>query len=127
MILGIGSDLVRIQRIRTAMERFGERFLQRIYSPQELAFCQVRQDPAPCLAKRFAAKEAFVKALGSGFRDGIWFRDVEVVNDAFGRPCLAIHGPAATRMTRIGITHIHLSISDESGFALAFVVVEKMD
>ncbi|MBF0177453.1 MAG: holo-ACP synthase [Magnetococcales bacterium] len=124
MIIGIGADLVDIQRIRKIVDRFGDRFLKRIYSPKELAFCQKRHDPSPCLAKRFAAKEAFVKALGTGCRDGIWFGDVELLNDAAGRPYLVINGQAALHLTRLGVTSTHVSISDEGGFALAFVVME---
>ncbi|MBF0152256.1 MAG: holo-ACP synthase [Magnetococcales bacterium] len=127
MIVGVGTDLVTIQRIRTAVDRFGARFLERLYSPREVALCWQRRDPVPCLAKRFAAKEAFVKALGTGFRQGIWFRDVEVLPDDLGRPRLVISGCAARQLERFGMTRTHLSLSDEGGHALAFVVVEGVD
>ncbi|MBF0623889.1 MAG: holo-ACP synthase [Magnetococcales bacterium] len=124
MILGIGTDLVRIERLASALERFGERFTIRIFTAAEIAHCRNRP---PCLAKRFAAKEAFAKALGTGFRDGIWFREIGVEHDALERPALIVSGNAARQMSRLGVTRAHLSLSDEEGFALAMVILEGND
>ncbi|MBF0416798.1 MAG: holo-ACP synthase [Magnetococcales bacterium] len=131
MILGIGTDLVEIARIRQAMVRFPERFVSRIFTEAELSACARRQEVS-CLAKRFAAKEALAKALGSGMRDGVWFTGMEVVNDALGRPAMRVSGETARQLVglqeRVGAREvvIHLSLADEGGFALAHVVLEGL-
>ncbi|MBF0370917.1 MAG: holo-ACP synthase [Magnetococcales bacterium] len=125
MIVGIGSDLVRVERLEKAFGRFGERFARRIFTPAEQACCNERGDRFSCYAKRFAAKEALVKALGQGMREGIWFLDVEVENNSLGQPRLNITGEAGRRIEALGGVTTHVSLSDDSGFALAFVVLEK--
>ncbi|MBF0425169.1 MAG: holo-ACP synthase [Magnetococcales bacterium] len=125
MIVGIGTDAVDVRRIRNLVDRFGRRFLERTFTPAELALCRRHSDPAPCLAKRFAAKEALVKALGCGFRGGIRLHDVEALRDEAGRPRLVMHGAAARRAEQLAVSHTHLTLSDEGELALAFVVVES--
>lgn len=124
MILGIGTDVVRIDRLERAMQRFGQRFLDRLFTPEEQTRCSSHVRPAACFAKRFAAKEALVKALGTGFRDGLWFTDITVENDAAGRPALRLSGPVAQALAAHGEVRTHLSLSDELDLAMAFVVLE---
>ncbi|MBF0382268.1 MAG: holo-ACP synthase [Magnetococcales bacterium] len=125
MIIGVGTDLVEISRLQNSIDRFGQRFIDRIFSPIEHDYCIARSDLASCLAKRFAAKEAFVKALGTGMREGVWFRDVTVTNNCYGSPSILISGQAAKRLEKMEPFNIHLSLSDEGGFAQAFVIIEK--
>ena len=127
MIVGLGSDLVRIDRLQRALDRFGEGFARRVFTSGERLACEKRSGRAACYAKRFAAKEALVKALGTGMRGGIWFRDVEVLNDGLGRPFLTVTGAARARMDAMGPVTAHLSLSDEGGFALAFVILERRE
>ncbi|MBF0342133.1 MAG: holo-ACP synthase [Magnetococcales bacterium] len=131
MILGVGTDLVAIDRIAQAMRRFPDRFMERVLTPAEIRWCMGRQAmTAACCAKRFAAKEALVKALGTGMRGGIWFTEMELDNDPLGRPSMTLHGAAARRAEELAAIHgmeevvIHLSLADEGGFALAHVVLE---
>ncbi|QQR69518.1 MAG: holo-ACP synthase [Alphaproteobacteria bacterium] len=127
MILGIGTDLVDIDRIERMLERYGPRFAQRLFTAHERQRAQANARPAAIYAKRFAAKEAVVKALGTGFRQGISWQDIEVVEDDLGKPLLRLHGKAAQHLDRIHLEsnkYIHLSLSDEPPYALAFVVIE---
>lgn len=124
MIVGVGTDLVEISRLEKAITRHGDRFVQRIFSPEEQKTCTTKANQPSCFAKRFAAKEAFVKALGTGMREGIWFRDIVVSNDSLGKPLLHISGESRKRMQTFGPMAIHLSLSDDGNFALAFVVLE---
>src|SRR5271167_3326197 len=101
MIIGIGSDIVDIRRIEHTIERFGERFLERIYTAAERRKAESRTAAAATYAKRFAAKEACAKALGTGFRAGVFFRDLGVVNLPSGRPTMALTGGAARRLVAI--------------------------
>ena len=127
MIIGIGSDIVDIRRIEQTIERFGERFLDRIYTPAERRKAESRTAAAATYAKRFAAKEACAKALGTGFRQGVFFRDLGVVNLPGGKPTLALTGGAAQRLAEItpaGMTaQIDLTLSDEYPLAQAFVII----
>jgi holo-[acyl-carrier protein] synthase len=126
MIYGIGIDLVKTARLAAAIERFGERFLTRVFTPQEIAYCQGRRHRDSAFALRFAAKEAFSKALGVGLRQhGIRWREVEVVPNPLGKPELQVTGRAADLCTQAGITHMHLSLTDENDQALAVVILEK--
>ena len=124
MIAGIGSDLVEIDRIRTALARHGERFARRILSPAEWPDWASAHDPARLLAKRFAAKEAAAKALGTGFAQGVAFHTLEILSDAAGRPALTLHGPALARAEALGATSWHVSISHSRDTAAAVVVLE---
>jgi holo-[acyl-carrier protein] synthase len=127
MILGIGSDLIDIDRIARTIERFGDRFIQRIYTPVEIARAERRADRIATYAKRYAAKEACAKALGTGFRRGVFWRDLGVVNLPGGRPSFALTGGAKARLDAItppGMTaRIDLSITDEHPLAQATVII----
>ena len=126
MIYGIGVDLVKVERVAAALERHGDRFLNRIFTSQEIKHCRGKVRAASMLAMRFAAKEAFSKALGVGLRkDGIRWREVEVVPNPMGKPEFAISGRAAQLCAEIGITGMHLTLTDEAEMALAVVVLEK--
>jgi holo-[acyl-carrier protein] synthase len=122
---GIGVDLVEIARVAAIHERFGARFAERVLGPLERAALAAERRPARFLAMRFAAKEAFVKALGTGFRHGIALHEIEVHKDPEGRPSLTLSGCAAKEAARRGAGPAHLSLSDEAGHALAFVVLER--
>ncbi|HEY3799627.1 MAG TPA: holo-ACP synthase [Caulobacteraceae bacterium] len=130
MIIGLGSDLADIRRIEATLERFGERFVNRIFTDVERARSDRKQDRAASYAKRFAAKEACAKALGTGLRAGVFWRDMGVVNARSGAPTLKLTGGAAKRLTALtppGLEpHIHLSLTDDHPYALAFVVIEAL-
>jgi holo-[acyl-carrier protein] synthase len=127
MIYGIGVDLVKVDRLKAAIERYGERFLNRVFTPREIAYCQGRaRGSASAFALRFAAKEAFSKALGVGLRqNGIRWRDVEVTPNPLGKPEISVTGRAADLCATAGITAAHLSLTDENDQALAVVILEK--
>ena len=122
-VIGIGTDLVEIDRIRRAIEAHGERFIQRILTVAERAPMHNAADPAALLARRFAAKEAAVKALGCGIGAEAGFHELVIEHDAAGAPQLVFTGNAAERAQRLGVTQTHLSISDERDYALAFVIL----
>lgn len=128
MILGIGSDLCDIRRIERSLARFGTRFTERVFTPGEQAKSDGRATRAPSYARRFAAKEACSKALGTGLRAGVFWRDMEVVNLPGGRPSLRLTGGAAARLARMmpegHEAVIHVSLTDDPPMALAFVVIE---
>lgn len=124
MIRGIGVDIVKVDRIEQAVERWGYRFLKRIFTPAEIERCQQRARPAQCLALRFAAKEAFAKALGLGMRKGLRWRDIEVVHDHLGKPDLLLHNQAQRLLEAVEASRTWLSLSDERESALAVVVLE---
>ena len=125
MIVGTGIDLCEIARIQRATEVHGERFLQRIYTGAERAYCQrKRHTAAESLAARFAAKEAGAKALGTGIARGVGWQDIEVTHLSGGRPTLLLHGRAAARAATLGVTAVHLSLSHGRDLAVASVVLE---
>jgi holo-[acyl-carrier protein] synthase len=124
MIRGVGVDIVKVDRIEQAVERWGYRFLKRIFTAAEIERCQQRARPAQCLALRFAAKEAFVKALGLGMRKGLRWRDIEVVHDHLGKPDLLLHNQAQRLLEAMEASRTWLSLSDERESALAVVVLE---
>ena len=128
MIVGIGSDIIDIRRIEKSLERFGERFVRHVFTEIERARAERRAGPAATYAKRFAAKEACAKALGTGMRRGVFWRDMGVVNVRSGQPTLALTGGAATRLAEITppghACVLHLTLSDEPPYAQAFVVIE---
>ncbi|WP_274629470.1 holo-ACP synthase [Arvimicrobium flavum] len=130
MILGIGSDLIDIRRIEKALERHGERFLARVYTPVERAKSDRRAQRAASYAKRFAAKEACAKALGTGMSDGVFWREMGVVNLPGGKPTMHLTGGAAARLERmLPAKHravIHLTITDDFPLAQAFVIIEAL-
>ncbi len=127
-VIGLGSDLCSITRIEASIDRFGQRFLDRIFTPVEQAKANRRPlTRAATYAKRFAAKEAAAKALGTGFRQGVFFRDIGVVNEPSGRPTLALTGGAAARLAAIvpagHKADIHLSLTDDHPWAQAIVLI----
>ncbi len=131
MIIGLGSDLCNIDRIANSLDRFGERFENRVFTEAERA--KARRRPytiAGTYAKRFAAKEAFSKAVGTGFRRGVFMKDIGVVNAPSGAPTLALFGGAAKRLEEITPAghdaHIHLTLTDDHPWAQAFVVIEAL-
>ncbi len=128
MILGVGIDHVDAGRISELIERFGERGERRLFTEQELARCADRPDPAECLAARFAAKEAFVKAIGTGLR-GMRWTDIEIRGSEGEPPQLVLHGGARAAFDRMvgnpGDGHIHVSLTHEAGSAMAVVVLES--
>jgi len=124
LIAGIGVDIVNIDRIEAALLRFGDRFSQRILGTMELVEFSQHAQPARFLAKRFAAKEATAKALGSGFRAGLKLSDIQVTHDALGKPLLHLSGQAAVLADAHALCASHLSLSDETNQVVAFVVLE---
>lgn len=124
MIYGIGVDLVRIPRIKEAVERWGDRFTDRVYTEREKDFCLGRSNRTRCWAMRFAAKEAFSKAIGFGMRQGIRWRDIEVEHNVYGRPGLILHGRALAACREAGIRGNFLTLTDEGEYAVAVVVLE---
>ncbi len=127
MIIGLGSDLVDVRRIAQSIERYGERFLTRIYTPVERAKAEKRANRVETYAKRFAAKEACSKALGTGFRSGVFWRDMGVVNLASGRPTIQLTGGALKRLQEITPpgcdARIDISLTDEGPSAQAIVII----
>lgn len=123
-IFGVGIDLVRVDRIRQSLERWGSRFENRVFTPGELAACEGRVNRARCLASRFAAKEAFVKALGTGMRPPLRWRDVEVRNNALGRPEIVLSEAAREYCLAQGAARWHVSLTDEGDYSAAVVVLE---
>jgi holo-[acyl-carrier protein] synthase len=130
MIVGIGSDLIDIRRIEKTLDRYGERFIDRIFTPVEIRKSEGRRQRAASYAKRFAAKEACAKALGTGLRAGVFWRDMGVVNAMSGKPTMKLTGGAARRLAALvpaGFRpEIHVTITDDFPLAQAFVVIEAV-
>ena len=125
-MIGLGSDLIDIRRIENALSKFGDRFKKRIFTENEIKKCEGRKESAACYAKRFAAKEAAAKALGTGFRDGVFWRDLEVTNLPSGKPTIAFHGNSQLRLKKIvrdKEPDISLTITDEFPYAQAIVTI----
>ncbi len=127
MILGQGIDIVQISRMTSGLERFGEPFAKRLLSSSEWRDYQRAPRPEAFLAKRFAAKEAFAKALGTGFRKGLSFRQISIVHDDLGVPGFSLSGQAQNLMKQHAGALLHLSISDEREYAVALVTLESGD
>jgi holo-[acyl-carrier protein] synthase len=125
MIYGIGVDLVNIGRMERVIKKWGDRFIQKVFTPAEIEICRKRMSPAPAFSMRFAAKEAFSKAMGTGMKKGVRWRDIEVFHYPGGRPGLRLHGRASERCREENITGFHLSMSDEGEYGAAMVVLEK--
>ena len=125
MIHGIGTDIVEYPRIKALWARYGERFAERLLSESELPELGAHADPARFLAKRFAAKEAFAKAVGSGMRHPVALQRIGVTHDGLGKPVLQFDETLRTYLAQLGINGHHLSISDERDFIVAFVVLES--
>jgi len=125
MVVGLGIDLVEVDRVGRSAERFGDRFLRRVFHPRELE--QSRGDRVQYLAARFAVKEAAFKALGTGWSAGVRWVDVEVQNLRSGKPILLLHGEAAARAGRLGARRAHVSISHTAAHAAAVVILETAE
>ncbi len=125
MIVGSGVDLCEVSRIEAAIVRHGRRFLERIYTDREIAYAERKANLHERYAARFAAKEAGMKALGTGWRGGVRWRDFEVINLPSGRPTLAFHGKAAEYAGKLGVSNISLSITHTAFQAMAIVILEK--
>ena len=120
-MLTTGVDIIEIPRIKRVLDRYGQRFLNRVFTPDEIAYCRGR---APNLAGRFAAKEAAMKALGTGVR-GVSWKDIEVIRSDSGAPSLRFHGRAEKRAERLQMSEMSLSISHSREYAVAFVVAQR--
>ena len=120
-MLTTGVDIIEIPRVGRVLERYGRRFLERVFTPGEIAYCRERP---PNLAARFAAKEATMKALGTGTR-GVGWKDIEVVRHESGAPSIKLHGRAERRAQRLGVQEVALSLSHSREYAVAFVVVRR--
>ncbi|MBT5187178.1 MAG: holo-ACP synthase [Kordiimonadaceae bacterium] len=129
-IIGLGNDLVNINRIEKSISRFDGRFIKRVYTDVEINYCTSKGNKAANFAKRFAAKEACSKALGTGFAEGVYWKDMGVVNDAFGKPTLKLTGGALAKvneLTPAGMRHqIDLTITDEHPMAQAVVIITAL-
>ena len=124
MIVGTGIDIAEVPRIRRAIERFGKRFIQRIFTSGEIRYCDAKANRVERYAARFAAKEAAMKALGTGWNYGVRWRDCEVVRMPGGRPTMNFHGKAAEVAVRLGVKHAALSLTHTAEQAIAQVILE---
>lgn len=124
MVLGLGIDVVEVKRLAGALRRHGERFARRVFTDRELGACDRRADRLQALAARFAAKEACLKALGTGWSRGLAFRQVEVIRASSGKPELHLHGPAADAASRLGVEKVHVSLTHQPATAAAVVILE---
>jgi holo-[acyl-carrier protein] synthase len=125
MIVGTGIDIAEVPRIRQSIERFGQRFLQRIYTAGEMRYCDAKANRVERYAARFAAKEAAMKALGTGWNHGVRWRDCEVIRLPGGRPSMTFHGKAAEFAAKLGVKNTALSISHTEQQAIAQVILES--
>ena len=125
MIVGTGVDLAEVPRIRASVERFGDKFVHRIYTPREIAYVERKANRFERYAARFAAKEAGMKALGTGWRRGVRWQDFEVINLPSGRPTLHLHGAAQRIAEQLGVKNISLSITHTAETGLAYVIFEN--
>ena len=124
MILGTGVDLAEVPRIKASIERYGEKFIRRIYTPAEIAYVERKANKYQRYAARFAAKEAGMKAIGTGWRRGVTWQDFEVANLPSGKPTLLLHGVAADFAGKLGVKNISLSITHTAELGMAHVILE---
>ena len=122
--MGIGTDLAEVARIRRSREQYGERFLRRVYTERERSYALSKANWAERLAARFAAKEAGMKAIGTGWSDGVGWQDLEVINEPSGRPTLRLHGAAERVAAQMGVARVSLSMTHTSETAMAVVILE---
>ncbi|MBI3017582.1 MAG: holo-ACP synthase [Deltaproteobacteria bacterium] len=125
MIVGHGIDIVEVKRVRMMLRKFGKRFLDKIFTPEEQKYCHSKANPSLHFASRFAAKEACLKALQTGFSQGMYFKDISVVTKASGAPLLKLTGQVLKRAKKMGAKHFFVSLSDESSLAMASVILTK--
>ena len=124
MVLGLGTDLIETRRVQQSIDRFGERFLERIFTAGEIAYCMRKKNSAESFAARFAAKEAGAKALGTGISRGVTWKEFEVKREASGRPSLLLTGRAEELAKAMGVRRVQLSLTHSRELALAVVVAE---
>jgi holo-[acyl-carrier protein] synthase len=124
MIVGTGIDIVEVPRVGQSIQRFGERFLNRVFTAAEIRYCETKANHVERFAARFAAKEAAMKAIGTGLRGGITWKDFEVGREPGGRPTILLHGKAAQVAEKLGVRRSHLSVSHTEEHAVAYVVME---
>jgi holo-[acyl-carrier protein] synthase len=124
MVVGLGTDLIETRRVQESIDRFGERFLERIFTAGEIAYCTRKKNAAESFAARFAAKEAGAKALGTGISRGVNWKEFEVKREASGKPSLHVSGRAAEIAAALGVRRIQLSLTHSREFAMAVVVAE---
>ena len=124
MIFGVGTDIVEVSRIQATFDRFGEHFVRRLLMEEELRLFNKSRWPVRFLAMRFAGKEATVKAMGTGFRHGVWLRDVGIVNNDWGRPLVIWSERGRNLCDELGIGAGHVSLTDDAGLVVGFAVVE---
>jgi holo-[acyl-carrier protein] synthase len=124
MVLGLGTDLIETRRVQASIDRHGERFLERIFTAGEIAYCQRKKNAAESFAARFAAKEAGAKALGTGISRGVSWKEFEVRREASGRPTLHVSGRAREMADAIGVRRLQLSLTHSRDLAMAVVVAE---
>jgi len=124
MIFGVGTDIVEVSRIQATYDRFGEHFVRRLLMEEELELFSRSKWPVRFLSMRFAGKEAAVKAMGTGFRHGMWLRDVGIVNNDWGRPLIIWSERGRNLCNEMGIGAGHVSLTDDAGLVIAFAVVE---
>ncbi len=124
MILGTGIDLIEVARIASSFEKFGERFVNRILLPDEIAYCQSHKNPAPFLAARFAAKEAVSKAFGTGIGAQLGWQDIEIRRKETGEPFVVLHGKGAELLAARGARRLHLSLTHTENYAAATAILE---
>ncbi len=125
MIYGVGIDILRADRVHAAYQKYGDRFVRRILMPEELERFAGHKRPERFLAMRFAAKEAIVKAMGTGFSHGMWVRDSGVIPDRFGRPEIVFSSRGNRKCTELGIEGGHLTLSDEAGLVVAVAILMR--
>jgi len=125
MIVGTGIDITEVVRIEQAIDRFGERFLNRVFTPAEIAYCRSKKNFAERFAARFAAKEAAMKAIGTGLRQGVTWKNIEVTREPSGRPTLRFTGRASEVAVRLGVKHYALSLTHTEQQAMAQVILEN--
>jgi holo-[acyl-carrier protein] synthase len=124
LVVGLGTDIIEIARIAQSIDRYGERFVQRIFTADEIAYCRRKKSAAESFAARFAAKEAAAKALGTGISRGVSWLEIEVTREPGGRPLLALSGRAAERARELGVVRASLSLTHTREMAMAVVVME---
>lgn len=124
MILGIGTDIFEVERMKSRLEKQPS-FIDGIFTNNEISYCNQFNNKAERFASRYAAKEALLKALGTGWRDGITFKDIDITNDELGKPSISLHGVAKQIADKLGVTAIHLSMSHTKELANAFVIINN--
>jgi len=125
MIVGTGIDIAEVPRIAQSIARFGDRFLHRVFTDGEMRYCDAKANRIERYAARFAAKEAAMKAIGTGWNHGVAWRDIEVVRMPGGRPTLQFHGKAAEFAAKLGVAHVSLSLTHSKEYAIAQVILES--